>query len=130
MTNTFVQPIWVVAAHEFLRLQIALVPELIDLLSEGTQLITIRREEFTGHSTEHGWFVQCTSTLVAPSGLLLGLHRKLYIDWRMPEQEPLLTPSRLFANLMALPIDRSYQRLISSRSIHLIQWEKFAFHRV
>jgi hypothetical protein len=130
MTDTFVQPIWVVAPHESLRLQIAIIPELIDLICEGTQLITIRRDEYPGHSREHGWFMQCTSTLVATSGLILGLHKKLYIDWRMPEEEPLQMTSRLFADIMGLPIDRSYQRLILSRSIHLIQWEKFAMRRI
>lgn len=127
MTDTCVQPMWVVCAHERMRLQISLQPDIANLVTDGKQMITIRRDRNISYLRDIGYYIENTAVVINPdTGLIMGLHRRVYINWRTPAEDPIFTYSRFFTRLLGLPLDIATKtEIIGIRSISLLQFEKF-----
>lgn len=100
----FVPPIWIVCPSEGLRLRIALAPELSDTISDGEQLQTIIRFQRFGSTPANGDFVEGIAAVATLAGLVIGIHRRIYVSWISPALNPALNYSRYFTTVLALPI--------------------------
>ncbi|MEB3178828.1 MAG: hypothetical protein VKL59_07365 [Nostocaceae cyanobacterium] len=89
--TTVIQPKWIVAANERVRLQVTFAPELDAIVKHGEQFITTRRYQHMGTS-QQGDFVEAVATLVAPStdGLTISLCKKLWVNWKTPVEPPVV----------------------------------------
>jgi hypothetical protein len=121
-----IQPKWVVASGERIRLLITFAPELDAIVNHGEQFITTRRYQQIGRS-EQGDYVESIATLVAPAteGLSINLCKKLWINWRTPVEPPVLLESRLYTSLFALPrgLKQCFTQELSP--LQLVRFEKF-----
>jgi hypothetical protein len=122
-----IQPKWIVAANERVRLLITFAPELDAIVNTGEQFITTRRYQQMGTS-QQGDYVESVATLVAPQteGLTICLCKKLWINWRTPVEAPVLLESRLYMRLFALP--KGFREFLpdTPNSVQLVRVEKFA----
>lgn len=129
-SDTFVPPIWVVCTHEGLRIRIALEPELSGTVSNGEQLQSIRRFQRFGTSRANGDYIECIAVVTSQVGLVIGIHRRLYVTWMTPALDPVLNFSRYFATVLALPIAMTepYPKILSrsTRAVNLLETQRFA----
>lgn len=98
-----VPPIWIICLDEGLRLKIAIEPELSETIIDGEQLQTINRFQRFGSSPANGEYVEGIATVSTQAGLLIGIHRRLYVAWSAPALNPALNYSRYFTTVLALP---------------------------
>ena len=90
-------------------------------------MITIRRDRNISYLRDIGYYIENTAVVINPdTGLIMGLHRRVYINWRTPAEDPIFTYSRFFTRLLGLPLDIATKtEIIGIRSISLLQFEKF-----
>lgn len=100
----FVPPIWIICPEEGLRLRIAIAPELSDTISDGEQLQTMIRFQQFGSTPANGDFVEGIAAVATLAGLVIGIHRRIYVAWISPALNPALNYSRYFTTILALPI--------------------------
>ncbi|GAB1540343.1 hypothetical protein NUACC21_30120 [Scytonema sp. NUACC21] len=129
-SDTFVPPIWVVCTQEGLRVRIALEPKLFATVSNGEQLQSIRRFQSFGSSSTNGDYIESIAVVTSQVGLVIGIHRRLYVTWRTPALDPMLNFSRYFATVLALPIamTEAYPKIPtrSTRAVTLLETQRFA----
>ncbi|MEC4812735.1 MAG: hypothetical protein SAK29_05595 [Scytonema sp. PMC 1069.18] len=128
--DTFVPPIWVVCTQEGLRVRIALEPKLLGTVSNGEQLQSIKRFQRFGSSSTNGDYIEGIAAVTSQVGLVIGIHRRLYVTWRTPALDPMLNFSRYFATVLALPIAmaEAYPKIPtrSTRAVTLLETQRFA----
>jgi hypothetical protein len=129
-SDTFVPPIWVVCTQEGLRVRIALEPKLFATVSNGEQLQSIRRFQSFGSSSTNGDYIESIAVVTSQVGLVIGIHRRLYVTWRTPALDPILNFSRYFATVLALPLvmTEAYPKIPirSTRAVTLLETQRFA----
>ena len=127
---SFVPPIWVVCTQEGLRVRIALEPELFGTVTDGEQLQSIRRFQRFGSSPANGDYIEGIAAVTSQVGLVVGIHRRLYVTWITPALDPVLNFSQYFATILALPIAMTelYPKIPSrsNRAVTLPQTQRFA----
>ena len=129
-SDTFVPPIWVICTQEGLRMRIALKPELFGTVTNGEQLQSIRRFQRFGTSPTNGDYIEGVVAVTSQAGLVIGIHRRLYVTWMSPAVDPVLNFSRYFATVLALPlaITEPYPKIPSrsTRALSLLETQRFA----
>ncbi len=126
MTDSFVPPLWILCPCEGLRLRIAIEPQLSELISDGQQLTTINRFQRYGNSPANGDYIEGIAAVGANSGLVLGVHRRIYVYWRSPALDPVLNFSRYYTSLLALPIVIGDKGRSLLHPVTLLQTQRFA----
>ncbi len=129
-SDNFVPPIWVVCTQEGLRIRIALQPELSRTVSKGEQLQSIRRFQRFGNNPTNGDYIEGVAAVTSQVGLVIGIHRRLYVNWMTPALDPVLNFSRYFATVLALPITMTEPnpKILSrsTRAVNLLETQRFA----
>jgi hypothetical protein len=95
---------WVTCPDEGLRIRIAFEPELLGTIAPEEQLQTLNRFQKFGNLPANGDFIEGVATVTTEVGLVLGIHRRLYVNWIAPALDPALNFSRYFVSVLALPI--------------------------
>lgn len=126
MSNyTFVPPIWVICPNEGLRLRIAIESELLGTISDGEQLQTIIRYQRFGTTPANGDFIEGAAAVTSSAGLVIGIHRRLYVTWLAPALNPALNYSRYFVTILALPTTMSSAPNEYPAAISLLETQRF-----
>lgn len=122
-----IQPKWIVAANERVRLLVTFAPELDAIVKHGEQFITTRRYQHMGTS-QQGDYVEAVATLVAPEtdGLTISLCKKLWVNWKTPVEPPVLLESCLYARLFALLTGFRQFLDETPHPVQIVRFEKFA----
>ena len=100
----FFPPIWVSCPQEGLRIRIAIESELSGTITDGEQLQTLKRFQKFGNSPANGDYIEGVAAVTSEVGLVIGIHRRLYVTWIAPTLNPTLNYSRYFVTVLALPV--------------------------
>ena len=104
LSDWFVPPIWVTCPDEGLRIRIAIEPELLGTIADEEQLQTLKRFQRFGNTPANGDYIEGVAAVTSKVGLVLGIHRRLYVNWIAPALAPVLNYSCYFVTVLALPI--------------------------
>ena len=126
MSNyTFVPPIWIICPHEGLRLRIAIESELLGTITDSEQLQTITRYQRFGTSPANGDFIEGVAAVTSGAGLVIGIHRRLYVTWLAPALNPALNYSRYFVTILALPTTMTSAPNEYPAAVNLLETQRF-----
>lgn len=121
----FVPPVWVICPSEGLRLRIAIEPELLGTIIDGEQLQTITRYQKFGNSPANGDFIEGIAAVTSSAGLVIGIHRRLYVTWLTPALNPALNYSRYFITVLALPATMTSPPNEYPAAVTLLETQRF-----
>lgn len=99
-----VPPIWVTCPQEGLRIRIAIESELSGTITNEEQLQTLSRFQRFGNSPANGDYIEGVAAVTSGVGLVIGIHRRLYVNWIAPALDPALNFSRYYTTVLALPV--------------------------
>jgi hypothetical protein len=99
-----VPPIWVTCPQEGLRIRISIEYELSGTITDEEQLQTLSRFQRFGNRPANGDFIEGVAALTSEVGLVIGIHRRLYVNWIAPALDPVLNYSCYFVTVLALPV--------------------------
>lgn len=125
MSYRIVPPVWVVCPNEGLRLRLAIDPVLSGAVTDREQLLTIARFQRFGNSPANGDYVEGIAAVATGTGLLIGVHRRLYVTWIAPALEPALNFSRYFVTILALPATMAFFPHEYPSVITLLETQRF-----
>lgn len=123
--HRFVSPVWVICPEEGLRLRIAIEPELLGTIIDGEQLQTITRYQRFGNSPANGDFIEGIAAVTSSAGLVIGIHRRLYVTWLAPALNPAVNYSRYFTTVLALPTTMTSPPNEYPAAVTLLETQRF-----
>ncbi len=82
-------------------------PELFGAIADGEELQTLYRFQRFDSSPANGDYIEGVAAVVSEGGLVIGIHRRLYVTWIAPAIDPVVNFSRYFATVLALPVAMS-----------------------
>lgn len=123
--HRFVPPVWVICPSEGLRLRIAIEPELLGTIIDSEQLQTITRYQRFGNSPANGDFIEGIAAVTSSAGLVIGIHRRLYVTWLAPALNPALNYSRYFTTVLALPATMTSPPNEYPAAVTLLETQRF-----
>lgn len=126
LSDWFVPPIWVTCPDEGLRIRIAIEPELSGTVTDGEQLPTLIRFQKFGTSLANGDYIEAVAAVSTQGGLIIGIHRKLYVTWIAPALDPALNFSRYFTTILALPVTMASPPSHYPAAVNLLQTQRFS----